>query len=112
MSWCPDTARIKKKMLYSSSFDALKKALVGVHKYIQVSWSWIMLKHLFSMTNLTIFCPVKIEYGWKFSISGLKMMVKSGLEKIFLKFLHVLTIFYKMNLPHRKEGFWSKVQIQ
>ena len=38
MSWCPDTARIKKKMLYSSSFDALKKALVGVHKYIQVSF--------------------------------------------------------------------------
>merc|ERR1711881_609661 len=27
MAWCPDTARIKKKMLYSSSFDALKKAL-------------------------------------------------------------------------------------
>merc|ERR1712212_1032770 len=26
MSWCPDTARIKKKMLYSSSFDALKNA--------------------------------------------------------------------------------------
>ena len=25
MSWCPDTAKIKKKMLYSSSFDALKK---------------------------------------------------------------------------------------
>merc|ERR1711988_1322143 len=25
-----DTARIKKKMLYSSSFDALKKCLVGV----------------------------------------------------------------------------------
>ena len=41
MSWCPDTARIKKKMLYSSSFDALKKALVGVHKYIQVS-IWIL----------------------------------------------------------------------
>jgi hypothetical protein len=36
MSWCPDTARIKKKMLYSSSFDALKKALVGVQKYFQV----------------------------------------------------------------------------
>lgn len=41
MSWCPDTARIKKKMLYSSSFDALKKCLVGVQKYIQV---WIQ-KH-------------------------------------------------------------------
>jgi len=37
LSWCPDTARIKKKMLYSSSFDALKKALVGVHKYIQAT---------------------------------------------------------------------------
>ena len=31
------SAKIKKKMLYSSSFDALKKSLVGVHKYIQVS---------------------------------------------------------------------------
>jgi len=37
MSWCPDNAKIKKKMLYSSSFDALKKALVGVHKYIQAT---------------------------------------------------------------------------
>ena len=36
MSWCPDTAKIKKNMLYSSSFDALKKCLVGVQKYIQV----------------------------------------------------------------------------
>lgn len=37
MSWCPDTAKIKKKMLYSSSFDAIKKALIGVHKYIQAT---------------------------------------------------------------------------
>jgi len=37
MSWCPDTARIKKKMLYSSSFDALKHALEGVGKYIQAT---------------------------------------------------------------------------
>ena len=58
MSWCPDTAKVrrmpffqssnilttadsllqvKKKMLYSSSFDALKKALVGVQKYIQAT---------------------------------------------------------------------------
>ena len=32
LCWCPDTAAIKKKMLYSSSFDTLKKAFVGVHK--------------------------------------------------------------------------------
>lgn len=37
MSWCPDTAKIKKKMLYSSSFDALKQALEGVGKYIQAT---------------------------------------------------------------------------
>jgi len=35
--WCPDTAKIKMKMLYASSFDALKKSLVGVRKYIQAS---------------------------------------------------------------------------
>ena len=31
------------------------------------------------------------------------MMVKSGLEKIFLKLLHAQAIFYQMNLPHRKD---------
>merc|ERR1711872_120075 len=37
MSWCPDSAKIKEKMLYSSSFDALKKCLVGIQKYIQAT---------------------------------------------------------------------------
>ena len=45
------------------------------------------------MTNLTIVYMVKMEYGWNFSISGLKMMVKSGPEEIFLKFLHAKAIF-------------------
>jgi cofilin len=35
--WCPETAKIKQKMLYASSFDALKKALVGIQKYIQAT---------------------------------------------------------------------------
>jgi len=39
MMWCPDTAKIKNKMVYSSSFDVLKKSLVGVHKYIQATSS-------------------------------------------------------------------------
>ena len=47
-----------------------------------------------NMINSTIVSPVKMKYGRNFSISGLKMMVKSGLEKIFLKFLNALTIFY------------------
>lgn len=37
MSWCPDTAKIKKKMVYSSSFDALKGAFIGIGKYIQAT---------------------------------------------------------------------------
>ena len=56
------------------------------------------------MTNRTIFSPVKMKYGWNFSISGLKIMVKSGLKKIFLKFLHALTMsFLLLNLY-----CWSK----
>jgi len=37
LSWCPDTAKIKKKMLYSSSWDALKKAYDGVGKFVQAT---------------------------------------------------------------------------
>lgn len=35
MTWCPEGAKVKQKMLYASSYDALKKALVGVYKYVQ-----------------------------------------------------------------------------
>jgi len=28
-SWCPDTAKVKRKMIYSSSFEALKKKFEG-----------------------------------------------------------------------------------
>ena len=46
------------------------------------------------MTNSTLVSPVKMEYVTKNNIFGLKMMMKSGLEKIILKFLHAQTIFY------------------
>ena len=46
------------------------------------------------MTNSTLACPVKIEYVTKNNIFGLKMMIKSGLEKNILKFLHAQAIFY------------------
>ena len=64
------------------------------------------------MTNPTIVSPVKMEYGWNFSISGQKMMVKSGLEEIFLKFLHAQAIFEKSDLLHKSEDFCTKWQIQ
>jgi len=37
IAWCPDSARVKKKMIYASSFDTLKKAFTGVHKIIQAN---------------------------------------------------------------------------
>ena len=46
------------------------------------------------MTNSTLVCPVKIEYVTKNDIFCLKRMMKSGLEKIILKFLHAQAIFY------------------
>ena len=40
------------------------------------------------MRNPDMVYVLKIEYVPKIDIFGLKMMVKSGLERIFLKFLH------------------------
>ena len=35
-----------------------------------------------------------MEHVYKINIFGLKMMMKSGLEKIMLKLLHAQAIFY------------------
>ena len=51
------------------------------------------------LTGLDIFFTLKLESVPKITIFGLKMMVKSGLEKKFLKFLHALTMsFLLLNL--------------
>ena len=39
---------------------------------------------------------LKMEYVSKINIFGLKMIVKSGLEKIYLKFLHALSLLRKI----------------
>ncbi len=36
--WCPDTARIKRKMLYSASFDSVKKSFKGITTVVQVGF--------------------------------------------------------------------------
>jgi len=35
--WCPDSAKVRTKMLYASSRDALKKKLVGINHEIQAT---------------------------------------------------------------------------
>ena len=60
------------------------------------------------MTNSTLVSPVKMEYGWDFSISGLKMMMKSVLGKIFLKFLHALSMSFLLLNFARNYKFSNK----
>lgn len=35
--YCPETARIKKKMIYSSSFDTVKRAFAGIKKAFNIN---------------------------------------------------------------------------
>jgi len=37
IAWAPDTANVKKKMVYSSSKDALKNKLTGLQHFVQAS---------------------------------------------------------------------------
>ena len=76
------------------------------HKYVIIYQSlrtvaFLKVQHLFSlvfntqyMRNPDMLYVLKMEYVSKINIFGLKMMVKSGLEKIFLKFLHAQSLFH------------------
>ena len=48
---------------------------------------------------------VKVESAYKITMFGLKIMVKSGLETISLKSLHVKDYF---PLLHKRENFYPK----
>ena len=63
------------------------------------------------MRNSTLVSPGKMEYGWNFSISGLKFLMKSGLGKIFLKFLHALTMSFLLLNFDQKYKFSNKNKI-
>ena len=53
---------------------------------------------------------LKMEYVYKINIFGLKMMVKSGLEKIFMKSLHAQSLFRKIFFYFiEKGGFLHKI---
>ena len=64
----------------------------------------IVLFNTSYLTDSYIIFTVKIESVSKNTIFGLKMMVKSGLGKIFLKFLHALTMsFLLLNFDQKYE---------
>ena len=75
---------------------------------IIMSSIWWVSVNTKNMTNPSNVSPVKMEYGWNFSISGLKMMVKSCLEKIFLKFLHPGDYFPLLHKSAQNHKFSNK----
>jgi hypothetical protein len=48
--WCPDSAKVKKKMLYSSTFDTLKRAFLGVHKVSVLPFLIYICIHMYMYT--------------------------------------------------------------
>ena len=62
-----------------------------------------------SIWQIQLWCPrSKWNMGEIFSISGLKMMMKSGVGKIFLKFLHALTMSFLLLNFDQKYKFSNK----
>ena len=60
------------------------------------------------MRNPDLVYVLKMEYVSKINIFGLKMMVKSGLEKIFLKFLHAGDYFPLLHKSAQNHKFSNK----
>ena len=60
------------------------------------------------LTDSYIVFTLKMESVSKNTIFGLKMMVKSGLEKIFLKFLHAGDYFSLLHKSVQKIKFSNK----
>ena len=64
--------------------------ILSVKKVPDLTAATILLQQA---TDSTLVCPVKMEYGPENDILVLELMMKSGLEKICLKFLHAQAVF-------------------
>ena len=72
---------------------------------------WFVIKLILNTSYLTdsyIIFTLKMESVSKNTIFGLKMMVKSGLEKIFLKFLHAGDYFHLLHKSAQNHKFSNK----
>ena len=98
---------IKSDKIFEIRFHVVKAVLQQHYMIIAilltcasyVIWHiWLHLTH--SIWQIQLWCPrSKWNMGEILAFSGLKMMMKSGLGKIFLKFLHALTmLFLLLNL--------------
>ena len=92
------------------------------HLFTNPKFSFLREKIVFSRTNnlfwfLThniweIVCPVIMEHVCKINIFAIKMMMKSGLEKIFLNFLCKPFSVKLIYILHKGEDFGPQLQIQ
>ena len=97
----------------------VKKKSFGIFKWIAHSCLYLFIIKFTSvftvtdlntsyLTDLHIVFTLKMESVYKNTIVGLKMKVKSGLEKIFLKFLHVGDYFPLLHKSAQNHKFSNK----
>ena len=82
-------------MLYSSSFDALKKSLVGVHKYIQVKVNFFPV-----IPILLDLLPYSVLY-----LDHYTLFLAAALITVFEA---LLRIRIREPVPFLTPGFWIK----
>ena len=107
------SAKIKKKMLYSSSFDALKKCLVGVQKYIQVREAFKNDLHKtyrifhFSRIIFSLVTPPHLTWNFFFNFKYFRGKNKNVLE---LPKNHFKDVKKKLQIFHMlffADHFWK-----
>ena len=75
---------------------------------LKTLWSTTWLFNTSYLTDSYVVFTLKMESVSKNTIFGLKMMVKSGLEKIFLKFLHAGDYFPLLHKSAQNHKFSNK----
>ena len=108
--WTSAKKCIKMQYLSWTSLSLWKKKSFGIFKWIAHSCLYLFIIKFTSvftvtdlntsyLTDLHIVFTLKMESVYKNTIVGLKMKVKSGLEKIFLKFLYAEDYFHLLKCP-------------
>ena len=87
--------------------DTISAEVHIISYYVYISYNYVIHKKIItqSIANLPIVYPVKMEYECNFSISGLKMMMKSGLEKNNECFPNTYFVFFIFQVRQYTKSF-------
>ena len=100
-----DMYKVGKTNNEGSVYTVQSKKLAVTMKVSNFLWRCFNTSYL---TESYIVFTLKMESVSKITIFGLKMMVKSGLEKIFLKFLHARDYFLLLRKSDPNHKFSNK----